>query len=506
MLPKRRVASKHFAFLHDVEAAPGSGGNSTLNYGFWRRWEQRPQFLASKLSSCSIEQDLQNRWEAMEQRVMERASVLEDDLSSLSNKVEETVREMEETVEYHAMQARSYLQDKTRSFQDDFAREVLKQRRGWRRWYRSFHNHLGFMVGALVTFAGGVGLASTKRDVIYLMGVATWTILNVINNGALKDANIVEEATDSAKDIVQSTFHGFIQRLERFGRALRALTGSYFFKDVISLVICAFVSSNKLPTQYQGVLETSLPFISLSFHVTRTVRKIVKILRKQDKRKERHKRKIRKAISWKPFRFITKDKQGEGKQQHDHQTTIYSVASFIMVASGVAIVTLLPGMTLNMVAASVSGSHLMFDCLSDEVVGNWLSMLRHMGHDKRRDLFRKASHEVYKKLREHLLYPAEAALEEIEDTLSGKETTHDMHAAAHEHLVLHERIHAAVEKNLDLKLTWLGALYGVLAQVVWINSDSLRQMLLGAFHGVIRVCRLDGKIKSNGGHWRKKAR
>jgi hypothetical protein len=84
------------------------------------------------------------------------------------------------------------------------------------------------------------------------------------------------------------------------------------------------------------------------------------------------------------------------KQQQDRKAKIYSVASFTFVASSVAISTKLPGMTLNMVAASVYGSHLMFDCLSDEVIGNWLSMLQHMGHDKRRNLFRKATHEMYK--------------------------------------------------------------------------------------------------------------
>lgn len=154
---------------------------------------------------------------------------------------------------------------------------------------------------------------------------------------------------------------------------------------------------------------------SLAFHVTRTVRKIVKALRKQDKREEQLKRQVRRLMN--PLSYFTRDPEEE-REQKERTVTTYTVVSFANVASSVGALALLPGITLNMVAASVAGSHLMFDCLSDEVVGNWLSMIEHVGHKER------------KKLRKRLLYNAEAALEEIEETLSGGRDNNDMKSAS----------------------------------------------------------------------------
>lgn len=103
------------------------------------------------------------------------------------------------------------------------------------------------MVGALVTFAGGVTLASTKRDVIFLIGVATWMILNSSHRGIKHGEGLVEEAAVAARNIAQTTGHSVSSAFKRFGRAVRIQTGSFLFMDAVSLATCVYVSTNKLP-------------------------------------------------------------------------------------------------------------------------------------------------------------------------------------------------------------------------------------------------------------------
>lgn len=60
-----------------------------------------------------------------------------------------------------------------------------------------------------------------------------------------------------------------------------------------------------------------------------------------------------------------------------------------------------------------------------------------------------------------------------------------------------------MEKNLDLKLAWMGALYGVLAQVVWINSGFLRDGILDLFHSMMSRKRNDKDEDGSSVRWRK---
>ncbi|KAG7373811.1 hypothetical protein IV203_012906 [Nitzschia inconspicua] len=126
-----------------------------------------------------------------------------------------------------------------------------------------------------------------------------------------------------------------------------------------------------------------------------------------------------------------------------------------------------------MVAASASGSTLMLDCISDEVVGNWFGILCRMNRKSRMNIFRGAVWGVYQQLQRKFLYPAQAALEELEASIG-----YGDHEAIHNE-TLRERVKEAVNQSMDVKLSWMLAGFGVLMQVLWMNLGLLPSSLLG---------------------------
>ncbi|KAG7373810.1 hypothetical protein IV203_012905 [Nitzschia inconspicua] len=172
----------------------------------------------------------------------------------------------------------------TKSLEESFVRNVLKQRHGFEKWFRTIRNHLLFILGGMTNFSGGLTTEAASRAIIFQTGFHTWLILNMFGNA---NSNVSSEEADSRTSDIDTHFpkSGF-RKLRHCATKvvmkLRQITRSILFKDAIAFLTAAYVAKQKIPPTCHSLLETGLPIATIVHAMVRTVRKIVRILQDRD--------------------------------------------------------------------------------------------------------------------------------------------------------------------------------------------------------------------------------
>jgi hypothetical protein len=134
-------------------------------------------------------------------------------------------------------------------------------------------------------------------------------------------------------------------------------------------------------------------------------------------------------------------------------------AAAIVTIGGVTILSVLP-LPMPLIAASVAGTKLMVDSITDELVGNWFEMLERIGPE-RLNLPRRLYNNLYRKFQRKFLYPAREALEEIEAFFLNSTALEKNNGIS-----LSTKVKDAVSRNLRLRLMWYTAASGVVFQLL----------------------------------------
>jgi hypothetical protein len=378
--------------------------------------------------------------------------------------------DVEESVQHHAQQLEKDVKQTTKSMQETFLRDVLKQRYGPEKWFRTIRNYATFLLGGIANFSGGLSPGAARRAIVLQSGIHARSFLNVLGNNQ-QTPNSVDDNLDAPPSLLQKVRNA----ARNFSTQLRRIATSILFKDSIAFLASLYVAQNKIPPHYQPLLETALPIASIAHAVVRTIRKIVRILQKQDASQQQHQTLIRNTM-W--FRRHQTQEDADADNALANNTKKYIMWLSVTTAmAGIALLSLIPGMSLPLVAASTAGSTLMLDAVSDEIVGNWFDMLRHMNQQGRVNVFRGAMRGMYQTLYREFLYPAQTALEELEASIMGTNSANGIHDHSNDNL--RDRIHQAVDTSIDVKLAWMLTGYGVLLQLLWMNHGIVVSLMDG---------------------------
>jgi hypothetical protein len=473
-------SSSHFVEANVWDPTLAKNRNMSDSRKNWLSWMwQPPEFIS--------ESDLEERWHVLEQRLQQQrqAVKMEDVQSDITNGLETLKDEVNETVHFLAQRLETNVQQTTQSLRQAFIWDVLNQRHGLERWFRTIRNYLLFLLGGVTNFSGGLTPATARGASVLQFSFHTRSVLNVMGSSTKQREKKTTSFLEDNDPLLHngSTSKNLRQSMSKWSRIITHVTSSIAFKDTVAVLAAYYISQNNIPPNYQLLLETTIPLASIAHVVFRSIRKIVKILQLQDFRQQQEQQ-HRETLLHHPKWFRKKEnnhRQGNTVRPYRRNVTKYIMVSLATAMAGMAMLSTVPGVTLSMVAASLTGSTLMLDSIFDEVVGNWFDMLRHMNRQDRITIFRHAIRGLSNRLHREFLYPAQAALDELEAWLfscdeknycSSSNSNND-NKNKNSNFYLRQRIRQAVNQSMDIKLAWMVAGVGVLMQVVLLNRGAL---------------------------------
>ena len=143
-----------------------------------------------------------------------------------------------------------------------------------------------------------------------------------------------------------------------------------------------------------------------------------------------------------------------------------------------------PSWLPTILATSLVGSSLILESVADEIVGNWMRMIRHVGPE-RLHLHQRIYNGMCRMLEKHVLHPAQEALQELEMMALQSDEQDDKEqdvSSKDNRLNVGQRIQVAVAKNFRLRLLWSLAGVGMVTQLIMVaifsqhRKDSPQQL------------------------------
>eukprot|EP00529_Nitzschia_sp_RCC80_P016762 CAMPEP_0113478800 /NCGR_PEP_ID=MMETSP0014_2-20120614/20953_1 /TAXON_ID=2857 /ORGANISM="Nitzschia sp." /LENGTH=675 /DNA_ID=CAMNT_0000372023 /DNA_START=138 /DNA_END=2165 /DNA_ORIENTATION=+ /assembly_acc=CAM_ASM_000159 len=309
----------------------------------------------------------------------------------------------------------------------------------------------------------------------------------------------------------------------RPNRRIRDIFQRTMFRNTRRAVSAPAISTRgklrrRRPGSFEMLLSQVLPVITISRAIGRSVRMILNELMKLDdesnNEKQKHRlltKERRHASHHYPYHaYDQKDDDGVDDTltlttHRRHQAAIVwtnTVAGTILATTVTSSVVPVP-----VLAASCAGTKLLLDCVSDEVVHNWFSMVRKIPPSK---IWNTVHNEMYKRFEKQILYPAHEALNEIESFLFVVEDE-ELETAKKEELFangnnsrrlvnrstsssssssnsnrsrssveddlenpkLQRRVAQAVRRCMKLKIFWLMSTSGILVQTLLLHRQSI---------------------------------
>ena len=464
----------------------------------WRLAEARLQDQWSQLEvlAATHKTQFQADMEAWRQAIEDTALQIEHAIQERNDEVLKQLEMVQITLQNQQQQMERDLQQTLQSLQNRVESVLFRQRQGWRAGLQSLQNwgliilgvRMGFVVPRkngmgrqLVLLSRGLQMAQLLQMVAQQMqGIRNWNPI-VWQRTRLRVAAVSMGATAVVLMGVLATII-LSSKEPSIGAKTMAMASSIFSNLMYHPWLpCA--------TLYVAILESCLDLAN----------RWKKLEQQQQQQQEHGKR------------------EDAGAEKNDPKTItpfpsmkvqVTSMAtSMVLVA---LIQQLLPPWYYITAATTVTGSKLILDCLADEVVHNWMNMIRRIpkpqpadiivGLERRLKLREKIMQNTYKMLERHLLHPAQAALTEIEMTLSTFYTTATARVGTTSNTTattttntaatpdsseansssipspspsLGQKIKQVVVKSLRLRLTWSMAGIGMVWQWCWVkwNND-----------------------------------
>jgi hypothetical protein len=426
------------------------------------RWSELEEFLQYRKEQA--EADMKDFWMYHHERAKADAKFLHERLKEIATQVERDVLHHKDQMEHDIQALEESFQAESLKLEHAVHKSVLyiqthiiensifRQRQGLARVYKSFQNFLGVLAGVTTTFWTNPTLAKVS---ISLQSAGLARLLLPKERSAIRDV--------ASLGVLSISF--MAAHREEKKKQLQAISSLQHTR----------------PASSTHFLYKWLPPATLAAAVCETALEILKHCQEQELQEE-----------------------GNRETAKNRTTTV----AILWVSTALPIflsLYVLPPRWSVMAAASLAGAKLLLDSASDEIVGNWMRMVRHMGQSR---LKWKLGERVYQSIRRRLerkvLYPAREALEELEAAIAnitqqtstgsyqkfveilrhmGNSSSNrpDKEALDTNGLPTHlvRNIKDAVARSLRLRMRWFIAAAGMISQMVlpralmWRKTASL---------------------------------
>ena len=425
---------------HVLIESSSSHNNDTLASDFQQRW-------------MLVEQDLQQKWLDLERHLLVHKQQMENDLENLriswqdkqnqltqewtahQNHMRSDLHQLQRILETERRQAERAVQRQFRRLRIELETHIFRQRPGILRVYKSLQNFLGVLSGMALAFFSSLLPHVCER---WSRGLHTSVLAR----------------------------RGLIQLQNRSSNPRMIML------DVISASIVAVVVSCMPPRQL--LLNHYLAPMTLSVALWESIWGILE--------------------KWNEAEHTAADEKTMTTKQQESSSPpaswMTSTRSKALSATGVLLTVHLitqftPSWLPTILATSLVGSSLILESVADEIVGNWMRMIRHVGPE-RLHLHQRIYNGMCRMLEKHVLHPAQEALQELEMMAlqsDGQDDKEQDVSSKDDRLNVGQRIQAAVAKNFRLRLLWSLAGVGMVTQLItaaifsqhrkdWSQSDS----------------------------------
>lgn len=322
----------------------------------------------------SFQQEIEKQWTLLSKSVDETRIEIETTIEYLHQSIDNIRKEIEQEI----MKEHERIRKK-------FEKEILLQRQGLEQKLYTIRNFIGFVIGTVSTYLGGI----VNDRLLFIQRTSFGIQSGQIAHGLFvaprqhqhRHQNVHQSTGTTASEATTSSNS---RNHDNSTNAVSKPSFGFIPHTVPLAAACTVVSHHARGGEgTQFLYKRILPPVTVATALGGTVHQVLDKLDSHDE-----------ILSPRMTRHLI---------------------VFISIGGTVIVSTLLPMPLQLIIAASVAGAKLMVDSTVDEVVGNWVSFIEKIG-PQRLNLYRRLYNFFSRRFQRNVVYPIFEVLEELEVT------------------------------------------------------------------------------------------